>query len=370
MPAKDTRRLWLAVLFSMLAHVTAALVLLPVLLVVRAMQVLFERDNDGLRIALLLAVLLHLALLLPAVHWLMLPDPGDADPSSLQVDLWDAARAAEEEKTPEEQLAEYDPPEQPPELPVVRAPASKDSRPPKDPRYAAERDSRVEQESVARVRTPGAGDSVSRPESPARTDGDAREAIEGGLRAELMGAAPLPSDLARAEQGQRAAERQAPSSLRDINLRPTTSAMMSALAGTGLDRIDDVIEGDHTALNTMGWEYASFFNRVKQKVEQYWHPDVEWRLRDPYGNVYGIKDRVTVLLVVLRADGSLKKLYVMQPSGAPFLDDEAYGAVQQAAPFPNVPPPLVDERDGLVKFTFSFIVEVGSAPVFRMRRYR
>jgi TonB family protein len=97
---------------------------------------------------------------------------------------------------------------------------------------------------------------------------------------------------------------------------------------------------------------------------------VEWRIRDPYGNIYGIKDRVTVLLVVLRTDGSLRKLYVMQPSGAPFLDDEAYEAVQQAAPFPNVPPPLVDGRDGLVKFTFSFIVEVGSAPVFRMRRYR
>jgi TonB family protein len=370
MTAKDTRRLWLAVLFSMLAHVTAALVLLPVLLVVRALQVLFERDNDGLRIALLLAVLLHLALLLPAVHWLMLREPGDAESADLRVDLWDAERAAEDEKTPEEELAEYDPPELPPELPVVRAPPAEDERPPRDPRYSAERDSRAEKERVASLRTPGAGDAASRPESPAPTAGDAREEIEGGLRAELMGAAPLPSDLARAERGERAAERQAPRSLRDISIQPSASALASALAGTGLDRIDDVIEGDHTALNTLGWEYASFFNRVKQKVEQFWHPDVEWRRRDPYGNVYGIKDRVTVLLVVLRTDGSLKKLYVMQPSGAAFLDDEAYEAVQQAAPFPNVPPPLIDEQDGLVKFTFSFIVEVGSAPVFRMRRYR
>ncbi len=370
MPSKDTRRLWLAVLFSMLAHVTAALVLLPVLLLVRAVRVLFEPDNDGLRVALVLAVLLHLALLLPAVHWLMLRDPGDEDASALRVDLWDAAHEAEEEKTPEEELAEYDPPEKPPELPVVRSPESEDKRPPKDPRYAAEHDSRAEKESVSRIRTPGSGEAVSQPESPAHTEGDALEEIEGGLRAELMGAAPLPSDLARAERGEHAAERQAPRALKDINLQPTASAMMSALAGTGLDRIDDVIEGDHTALNTLGWEYASFFNRVKQKVEQFWHPDVEWRIRDPYGNIYGIKDRVTVLLVVLRTDGSLRKLYVMQPSGAPFLDDEAYEAVQQAAPFPNVPPPLVDGRDGLVKFTFSFIVEVGSAPVFRMRRYR
>jgi TonB family protein len=146
--------------------------------------------------------------------------------------------------------------------------------------------------------------------------------------------------------------------------------MSSALAGTGLDSLDGVIEADNTALNTAGWEYASFFNRVKRKVEQFWHPDIEFRQRDPYGNVYGFKDRVTVLLVVLRGDGSLKKLYVMQPSGAPFLDEEAFQAVQRAAPFPNVPDGLKDKRDGLVKFTFHFIVEVGSAPVFRMRRYK
>jgi TonB family protein len=369
MPVKDTRRLWLAVLFSMLAHLTAALVLLPVVLLVRAVRVLFEPDNDGLRVALVLAVLLHLALLLPAVHWLALRDPGEAG-ETLRVDLWDSSQAAEAEKTPEEELAEYDPPEQPPELPVVRVPPAEDRRPPKDPRYSAERDSFAERESVARIRTPGAGDAVSAPASEAPTDGREQEDREGGLRAEMMGAAPLPSDLARAEQGERAAERQAPRALQDISIQPSASAMASALAGTGLDRIDDVVDGDHTALNALSWEYASFFNRVKQKVEQFWHPDLEWRKRDPYGNIYGIKDRVTVLLVVLRADGSLKKLYVMQPSGAPFLDDEAYEAVRQAAPFPNVPPPLIDRKDGLVKFTFSFIVEVGSAPVFRMRRYR
>ena len=60
--------------------------------------------------------------------------------------------------------------------------------------------------------------------------------------------------------------------------------------------------------------------------------------------------------VVLRGDGSLKKLYVMQPSGAPFLDDEAYQAVRRAAPFPNVPNGLKDRRDGLVKFTFHIFV--------------
>jgi TonB family protein len=76
------------------------------------------------------------------------------------------------------------------------------------------------------------------------------------------------------------------------------------------------------------------------------------------------------LLVVLRGDGSLKKVYVMDPSGALFLDDEAEEAIEKAAPFPNVPPGLIDKKDGLVKFTFQFLVTVGEQPIFRMRRYR
>ncbi len=76
------------------------------------------------------------------------------------------------------------------------------------------------------------------------------------------------------------------------------------------------------------------------------------------------------MLVVLRGDGSLKKVYVMDPSGAVFLDDEAKEAVEKAAPFPNVPPGLIDKKDGLVKFAFHFLVTVGEQPIFRMRRYR
>jgi len=56
-------------------------------------------------------------------------------------------------------------------------------------------------------------------------------------------------------------------------------------------------------------------------------------------NADNFKDRVTVLLVVLRSDGSLKKAYVMNPSGAPFLDDEAREAVENAA--------RIAERDGI-----------------------
>jgi TonB family protein len=371
----DRRRLALAAVFSILAHTTALVVLLPVLASIRAIKALVAPDSEALRVSLVLAILLHLVILLPLTHWLITRDvDADAD-QRFVVDLWSRDLAQdrefeqpEEEKTPEEELEEYEPEEEIPEGQVVQAPPSPDKRRPEDARFLAEQDSRVERESASKMRTPGSGQASATPQMPDK--GKDAESKPGGMITEQHGVAPMPSDLARAEEGEDSAEKRAPPSLADINLEPSMSAMTAALAGTGLDHLEDVIAGDHTALNTAGWDYASFFNRVKRKVEQYWHPDVEFKRRDPYGNIYGFKDRVTVLLVVLRGDGSLKKLYVMQPSGAPFLDDEAYEAVSQSAPFPNVPHGLMDKRDGLVKFTFHFIVEVGAAPVFRMRRYR
>jgi TonB family protein len=321
---------------------------------------------------LLLALLIHLFLLSWAgvLNHLMSLLPGSPPYAPLEVDLWPRAEAVEEEKTPEEELADYEPEEEVPEGQVVETPPTANRLEPLEkPRFLSEQDSRADQESQSIVRTPGEAAESAAPAIPGQ--GVDQETMPGGMREpQLEGAGPAPEEIARAERGDLSARMQAPPSPEDVSLSPSLDAMAKAVAGTGLDHLEDVIEGDSTALNTSGWDHASFFNRVKQKVEQFWHPDHEYKKRDPYGNIYGFKDRVTVLLVVLHPDGSLKHLYVMDPSGASFLDDEAYEAVQQAAPFPNVPPGLRDRKDGLVKFTFHFIVEVGSQPVFRMRRYK
>ena len=139
---------------------------------------------------------------------------------------------------------------------------------------------------------------------------------------------------------------------------------------SGLENLKDVPRGDELSLDSASFKHASFFNRIRERVRQQWHPDKAFRLNDPDGRKTGEKDRTTELLVVLNADGSLNRLYVERASGADFLDDEAWRAIENAVPFPNVPADLVDSADGLVKFTFVFIVEIGQPPVFRMRRYR
>ena len=316
-----------------------------------------------------LAILFHLLLVIPLGRMIfrhMAPPPGQGD--ALVIDLWGSQPLPEPEKTPEQELEEYDPDAKIPDGEVIRDPVLADKRPPKTkPRFVASFDSRAEKETRSRFRTPGPTNAAPAPQLGGK--GADSETAPGGMRLEEHGVSPLPSELERDKGGVFSTGLRAPWSPEDVSLSPSRQAMAGAIAGTGLDSLEDVVDGDATVVNTAGWEYASFFNRVKSKVERYWKPGVEYRRRDPYGNIYGLKDRVTVLLVVLYPDGRLKKLYVMDASGAPFLDDEAYEAVEQAAPFPNVPSGLRGKRDGLVKFTFHFVVEVGEAPIVRMRRY-
>lgn len=377
MRVSDRRRFWLAVALAFLAHVTALIALLPLYAAGRAVRALWEEDSEALRVALIFAILLHFVLIVPFIQWVLTLSPSAGDDELLEIDLWsqDDSRLAdlEKKKTPEEELEDYQPEEEIPQGQVVESPPSPDKRRPEKSRFLAEQDSTVEKETRSKFRSRDPGQVVAVPGE--QREGRDQQTMEGGERAQRqeMHTVPVPEHLRKSEQGQQASEesveKQTPRSLKDINLQPSMQAMTSALAGSGLDHLEGIVDGDATALNTKGWRYASFFNRVKREVARQWHPDIEYRKHDPYGNIYGFKDRITVLLVILRSDGSLKQAYVMTPSGAVFLDDEAREAVEQAAPFPNVPDGLIDKRDGLVKFTFHFLVEVGEQPIFRIRRY-
>ena len=141
------------------------------------------------------------------------------------------------------------------------------------------------------------------------------------------------------------------------------------LSGTGLDLLKDVDEGEETLLNTKQWKFASFFLRVKAQIEQYWRPDIAFLTHDPTGRIYGYKDRETIVRVVLNEDGSLKDIFIIKPSGAPFLDREALHAIKRASPFPNPPKELIDPKEKIIVFNCAFFVEVGSSPILHIKRY-
>ena len=144
------------------------------------------------------------------------------------------------------------------------------------------------------------------------------------------------------------------------NLKPSQDVLERALGGGNVDHMDDVDNGDETALNSKRWVYASFFNRLKRQVAQNWDPASVWRRIDPTGQVNGYKTRVTEVRVSLAPNGSLAKIVITNPSGVTDLDDEAVRAFHAAAPFPNPPKDLV-AKDDLITFAFSFYFEIGGA---------
>ncbi len=144
------------------------------------------------------------------------------------------------------------------------------------------------------------------------------------------------------------------------NLRPTKEQLQRALGGGSVDHLDDVDNGDETALSSKKWIYASFFNRMKRQVAQNWDPGSVWRRGDPSGQVWGFKTRVTEVRVSLTPKGELTKIVVTSSCGVGDLDDEAIRAFHAAAPFPNPPEGLVSAKDNLITFAFSFFFEIGA----------
>lgn len=119
-------------------------------------------------------------------------------------------------------------------------------------------------------------------------------------------------------------------------------------------------EGETNLLNTIPYRYVGFFERVKRRVRQHWDPNRTYRLRDPTGELYGHKDRYTVLSIVLDKKGYLLDARIAGPSGLKFLDDEALRAFGAASPFLNPPSGLVKE-DGKIRFDFGFAFLIASS---------
>ena len=154
-------------------------------------------------------------------------------------------------------------------------------------------------------------------------------------------------------------------------IMPTPEMLQRAIGkgGGSMDYLKDIDDGDATALNSKKWKHAPFFNRVKKQVADEWHPEMVYVRHDPNGNVYGVKDRVTVLRIHLAPDGKLGGWTVLQSSGVDFLDDEAIDAFKKAAPFPNPPKDLV-EGDGQIHFNFAFIFELSGRGSLKVYKYQ
>lgn len=147
------------------------------------------------------------------------------------------------------------------------------------------------------------------------------------------------------------------------SLLPTLGPQDQVRLDGSLDHVENIQRADKTALNTTEYRYAFFFNRVKRAVREHWQPANELMRLDPRGEIYGVRDRETIIAVTLKPNGSIFKIEISRASGIPQLDREALNAFLRAQPFHHPPQGLV-EKDGLIRFKFGFYLEIGS------RRFR
>jgi TonB family protein len=294
---------------------------------------------------------------------------------------------------------------------VVDVAPSKDNRPPPDSRFLSDRDNRVEKETRSKHARAGYANTAPVPTDPKTAPPPPREpapqvaAGEAGrgapatrrggervgsskatvpgergerlalapsrdgelrLRDPRLGGAPEAqpgADALGAPTGDQAAAPDGapgkPGPRTNLSLHPSAAAYDRLAGGPAPDHLDAVEEGEGTYLNTREFKYASYFNRIKQAVANNWDPMSALQARDPTGERFAYKDRITLVAVRLDDSGALKDVSVEKSSGVDFLDRVALEAFRKAQPFVNPPRGLADGR-GEILFSFGFYVQVGS----------
>ncbi len=336
-----------------------------------------HRDDSRLllyAIVLGLALLVHLPVLIAATYF-MRPSE-EALPPTREVETIQLVEEEPPAEAEEQRFVSLDKPEE-------------ETPPPEDAKLLDRYNQKVEQETMRR-RDPGEGAAAppaprARPTPPVQAPPPAQgepAPKEAADTPEMEASPPLlqpepEAPAARSDDGATALEveprrDQAPPrepgdqgrlDLDPSKILPSLENSMGGAAGSGSggERKEylDVEEGEKDLLNRKESRYWAFFDRVRTAVGRQWQPNNVYRAHDPRGQIYGVEDRLTILRVTLKGDGSLHNLYVEKPCGLAFLDNEAVRAMRVAQPFPNPPEGLKDEQ-GHISFTFGFMFEIQS----------
>lgn len=244
-----------------------------------------------------------------------------------------------------------------------------DGRVPEDTDRKGEHDSDVDKETQAPP-SESATEAKRSPEPPkmdGKPDANDKQGDQDGDKESDPGDRSLvdASDGATANEGADSASKAGrPDPLANLGGSPSMLDQTFGRPGSN-DRLRDVDEGNENVLDSKRHLFASFFNRLRDRVSENWRPEKVHKLADPHGTRFGDSSRMTVLMVRLDGEGKILKIEVERESGAPHLDEEAERAMRAAAPFPNLPEGLLDEK-GHVDFRFGFILDFnGGSRIFR-----
>ena len=148
-----------------------------------------------------------------------------------------------------------------------------------------------------------------------------------------------------------------PTSPKSSSMKVSPEASLGTNAGTE-DYIKGVKQGPETRLNSRHFVYYSYYNRIRQQVNQYWRPHIRQKLQDlALIDKYLHSDHITRLKVTLDSKGYLLNIKILKESGLREIDSVALRAFEEASPFPNPPRGLI-KNDGTIHIHWSFILEI------------
>jgi TonB family protein len=119
-------------------------------------------------------------------------------------------------------------------------------------------------------------------------------------------------------------------------------------------------EGETSALNTKEFVFYSYFERVRQQLNQAWQPILQQQIARIFKSgrkLASNSDYTTKTLVTLNAHGDIQRVQVLEQSGTFDLDDAAVQALNKAGPYPNPPKGLIG-NDGLVQLQWEFVLRM------------
>lgn len=129
------------------------------------------------------------------------------------------------------------------------------------------------------------------------------------------------------------------------------------------DHLKNVRTGMQTLLSTREFVYYAYYNRIKDKLRQYWEPKIKEKMERIVRQgrtIASNTERITKIVIILDERGTLQRVQIIGPSGVRDLDEAAVEAFRAAAPFPN-PPKGIVEADGTIKIRWDFILEANAA---------
>lgn len=143
-------------------------------------------------------------------------------------------------------------------------------------------------------------------------------------------------------------------------LQADINGVLNKLSGESGNKnyIPDVEYGDVMALNTQGFKYYSFYERVQSAISPYWTYRLRKLLRE-HGEVFKndiTKDYITDLSIYLDSDGYLKKIQILKSSGVKEYDDLCQNVFGELSPFVNPPKELI--INGYAKMNWRFILSL------------